>query len=72
MIKINVSNTKKLMASLGNYEVEAVKMVGDVTKLTSQEIELKAKQLAPKKDGDLSQNIRSEQQETKLQYRVTS
>ena len=60
------------MASLGKYEEEAVKMVGDVTKLTGQEIELKAKSLARKDKGDLSQNIRNEQQETKLRYRVTS
>jgi HK97 gp10 family phage protein len=72
MIKINVSNTKKVMASFGKYEEEAINMVGKITKITGQEIELKAKSLAPKRDGDLHQNIRNEQQKTKLHYRVTS
>jgi HK97 gp10 family phage protein len=72
MIKINVSNTKKVIASFGMYEEEAVKMVGDITKITGQEMELKAKSLARKDKGKLSQSIRNEQQKTKLHYRVTS
>ena len=72
MIRINKINTKKISNAFAKYGDEAVKEISNIIKITSQEVENTAKQLAPVDDGTLRQSIRSEQQETPLDYKVTA
>jgi len=72
MIKINLSNTKKVEALFKEYGVKAIKEIGKITQITAQEIENTAKSLAPVDDGTLRQSIRAEQQETPLDWKITA
>lgn len=76
MIKINISNTKKLISAIEKLDKEAIKLIETVVQTTAQDMELNAKQLATSKNvfdnGDLVQNIKSEKQQEPFTYRVTS
>lgn len=76
MVSIRISNTKKLIAAFDKYGDDAVKELGSVTKIRAQEIAIDAKNNASTKrvwdKGDLAQNIRSEQRETPLDYKITA
>ena len=72
MVKISVTNIKKVEAAFKKYGDEAVKELAEVTKIKAHEIENRAKSLAPVDDGTLRQNIRAEKQESLLEWRVTS
>ena len=63
MVKISVTNTDKLIKAFEKYGDEAVKELAEVTKIKAQEIENRAKTLAPVDDGTLRQSIRDEKQE---------
>ena len=72
MVKISVTNTDKLIKAFEKYGDEAVKELAEVTKIKAQEIENRAKTLAPVDDGTLRQSIRAEKQESPLDYTVTA
>ena len=72
MVRLELKNTDKVIKALEKYGDDAVKEFSNVTKFTAKEIEAEAKRLAPIKDGTLRQNIRAEQQETSLDWKVTS
>jgi len=72
MIKLDVTNTNKVIDSIEKYGEDAVKEIKSVTKITAQEVEDEAKSLAPIDKGTLRQSIRAEQQEAPLTYKVTA
>ena len=75
MIKINISNIKKVTAALEKYEKEAQETVAGVVKIKAEEIANDAKVLTRKDKGaggGIASGIVAEQQETPLHYKVTS
>ena len=76
MIRINLSNTKKLYDAIDKFAEKATQVVDDVVSSTAFEVELKAKENASVKQildkGDLIQNIRAEKQEQPLTWKITS
>lgn len=57
MTKISVTNTKGVIAAFNKYGDEAVKEIKSITQITAQEVEDKAKNLAPVDKGQLRQGI---------------
>ena len=59
MIKINKINTKKISNAFAKYGDEAIQEITNIVQLTAQQVEDKAKQLAPIDNGTLRQSISS-------------
>jgi len=72
MVRLQVQNIKNVEAALKKYGIDAVKELGNVTKINAQQIEGNAKTFAPVDDGTLRQSIRAEQQETPLDWKITA
>ena len=73
---IKLTNTDKVIKSFGKYADSVTKELGDLAYQTGQEIETKAKELAPVNKeahgGNLKLSIRSEKQTTDLHYKITA
>ena len=69
MIKVNVSNTKKVLAAIEKYGDEAVQELGDVVKIKALTMVDKAQSLVPRNKSTLALSIKQEQK-TPLSYDV--